>query len=1673
MARIELYKVKAALHKDGKERKKIFYIREDTTSLHNQLKFYQMQGYSIRNTAWLKILINNRHPRMSVFKKGSGEADGPVRKRLEELKLESELMQCNMVDELVFYKHYEQPQELQKAIDLLKTNKLLDSYVPFLETKLAHLERGHKSIPIEELEAKLDQPFSEPFLLHYYLEILSNDQDISADSEKVIQHFIRHFVDKGLYDLKTYSESVQSTLFLFFILLDIFPDLFSRCLLKVSSGMDYQSFEFPTTQVIREQQMGYDNLILALLIEPDLTSDIFINNLSLFQNRNLTFTFPELFLLLGDLEQPDILGFSKIESIQKRLSYYVRGTACPRIAEACLFRIVNVMNLLDEGLLNSNKSLFLKLINFKQIQEAIHTLNLRDVNSFMNMLDYKLLSTSIYFQNPIDDHSAETSNSFMRLLEDQFNNLTKGEEHIRDQDVLINCVVNTRYRTSQKLNFGECSSTSDSFLEVAQEDELIQTAQRLVQSGKLSQAIQTLSEMLDNKVSSKSMINALYSATALVKEIELSSEDKSVLFYLEHFKALQVLQRTLYLYLNYFFEKNLSRNGIYTMARLFVESHLQSSEGRKGGQITKANQLVPQNVDTALELLKLMFLLKTEKKDDVMFNRRGIKSMIVLSEKPLQQVNEDILATITEVAMDLTEEMTKNHVQELLRKKIHQQQLFEYDDEEVKLFVSQLKKDGLRDKIKSFLTELDFVLKGKLRSDTLVETYKGLEGMRRLFNMRKIKAGSKEASGAGLEKRRRETELLHRQLLEEVAADEKVRLFEKEEVEVYNTEEGLETFEYNRCAVFRGFLVNNNQKCTIFKMDYGEILSKELIQKLIVYMKLFHPRLLNMYGLMIEINKDRISISVSFVAEFYYKILSKISRQAIKDMPLKAKVLGIFNILSAIETIHTSGVPIIQLNPDLVIVDEKGPDKLIFPFFLPSRLYFYSTFLEEAGEQAQGRLNTLFHLPRLFFRKEEVILKKESCFHPNHAASFAPLAQIDLYSFVLLTAYLLNHDYFHTGALLRDAQAVPYAQLLDTPDKKKKYLPDIVYPIKELGDELVAKLELVYMESPAALSAHALLNYFMEMSKYEYPAPTLDQYKLDMLNNIKFYKNRPARRILVFPCNIRIHTSKNYRDNLCFLNNRLLFQGPLFFLPEGDTFELEVYTNKKEQYQLEFVNGALKQCKVTHKAEQGGQLLPQSLLALNQFVDKTCLFLPNYIDSLIKSYKEISFETWSKLGVESSLNNMSKLAGIREAFGGMEVCFDPFGNVLRVSRDKQGYPLFGEAFTVESYAPHNFSKLLVSNQEKLPGKYLANKVSVLALVDLGSAVTKYAELINEFDNMNVDKCIILSPLGFIYTGSLNFGMLATGKVVDNKGLINAVFKDHFSSGESVINECNMLYRGELAHNKKEGVGLLYRETRREHLTESTRDPSKEEYRQYLYSGEFAEDFPHGRGKLYKANKKIFFMGIFRRGNPVYGMYIADEGYLDGRVLVKVSDRILEEVPPPDRPFLNFVFNPAAKPLTTYIYGFRDADDNSTVLAIVSKEKDLKAVVQNKNEVFLTRDVIYYGALSNGYPTNKGKLLMPDGSKLVGNWNSQERSVRGVLIRKDPVSELIWGTFNYTLEGNNFGFEGYAWTKLDDKRTIHGLYTKDDFTRQLLYRGRSVPAYGAHLHREEAEGPGVR
>jgi hypothetical protein len=348
--------------------------------------------------------------------------------------------------------------------------------------------------------------------------------------------------------------------------------------------------------------------------------------------------------------------------------------------------------------------------------------------------------------------------------------------------------------------------------------------------------------MLESKVSSRSMINALYALTTLLREVELAAEDKSVLFYLEHFKALQVVQRTLYLYLNYFFEKNLTRNALYTLARLFVESHLVSSEGRKGGQITKANQLIPQNVDTALELLKLMFLLKCEKKEDIQFNRRGIKSIIVLAEKPLNEVERDILSTIAQVAKDRTEEMTKEKVQELVRKKIGQQQLFEYDEEEVRLFVGQLKKDGLREKIRTFLTELDFVLKGKLRSDTLVETYKGVEGMRRLFNMRKIKVGSREASGGGQEKRRRETEALFKQLLEEVRADEKIRLFAKEEIEVYNTEEGLETFEYNRCTIFRGYFVDNHQKCTIFKMDYGEILSKELIQKLMVYMKLFHPR---------------------------------------------------------------------------------------------------------------------------------------------------------------------------------------------------------------------------------------------------------------------------------------------------------------------------------------------------------------------------------------------------------------------------------------------------------------------------------------------------------------------------------------------------------------------------------------------------------------------------------------------------------------------------------------------------------------------------------------------------------------------------------------------------------------------------------------------------------------
>jgi hypothetical protein len=505
----------------------------------------------------------------------------------------------------------------------------------------------------------------------------------------------------------------------------------------------------------------------------------------------------------------------------------------------------------------------------------------------------------------------------------------------------------------------------------------------------------------------------------------------------------------------------------------------------------------------------------------------------------------------------------------------------------------------------------------------------------------------------------------------------------------------------------------------------------------------------------------------------------------------------------------------------------------------------------------------------------------------------------------------------------------------------------------------------------------------------------------DMLNNIKFYRNRPARRILIFPCNIRIHTSKNYRDNLCFLSNRLLFQGPLFFLSENDTFSLEVYTSPKEQYQVDFVKGALKQCKVTHKAEQGASCSPRARLSSpSSLIAPVSSSLPTST-AWRKATSRYPFETWSKLGLEANLANMGKLAGTREAFTSR-------GGLLRPVRQRasgrprsERPPLFSRAFTCESYAPHNFGKLLVSHQERLPGKYLVNKVSALALVELGSTITKYAELVSEFDQMNVENCTVLSPLGFIYSGSLNYGALANGKIIDAKGRVTTVFKDHFSSGECIINDCNMLYKGELTHNKKEGVGLLYKETRRDHLTESTRDPSKEDYKMYLYSGEFADDFPHGRGKLYKANKKIFFMGIFRRGNPVYGMYLTDEGFLDGRLLVKTNERLYEEVPRSEQPYLNFVFNPTAKALTTYIYGFRDSDDNSTVLAMVSKDKDLRPVVQNKNECFLTRDVIFYGLLNGGHPSGKGKLLMPDGSKLLGHWNSKERAWWECSSRKSP------------------------------------------------------------------------
>lgn len=88
--------------------------------------------------------------------------------------------------------------------------------------------------------------------------------------------------------------------------------------------------------------------------------------------------------------------------------------------------------------------------------------------------------------------------------------------------------------------------------------------------------------------------------------------------------------------------------------------------------------------------------------------------------------------------------------------------------------------------------------------------------------------------------------------LDSITQDPNIRIFQKKELVVYDIIDSLDLFNDLHVEVYKAYFEFNGQKCSVFKIHITKLESLNFFRKRIFFLKIFHPYMLNYYGIMPE-----------------------------------------------------------------------------------------------------------------------------------------------------------------------------------------------------------------------------------------------------------------------------------------------------------------------------------------------------------------------------------------------------------------------------------------------------------------------------------------------------------------------------------------------------------------------------------------------------------------------------------------------------------------------------------------------------------------------------------------------------------------------------------------------------------------------------------------------------
>lgn len=1551
-----LYVINVALTKEKCTKVVPFYYWKNSTSLTNQLAYYELLDYDLTDAASLFLLTGQVAP-LQTSLDHAHQVDSTVESRIT-TDIKGSVASVQDIMDYEFIKSTDEASE------------------PMQVAWLDKLKRGLSAVSGE-------------------------------NPENMIEDFMTYFIERGLFDCYCSSFKSSATLKLFFVLLDLIPK--SRTVLahRASKAITVIPQDFELDDQVANDKI-YGLALVCCLAERNRGSPIFIRCLSFLQNRLLLAKLTHLCLVAADLMDETLFGLDDPEYLKKRLGLYAWGLQSNTIAKTCEARISGITSFFR----SPQAPLVRSVLNELALDTMIERMpSSRDVSAWNS---FDLVAKVNGFCLNYMKVSSSQEDIWKGLLRSHLEQCQSGNS--------IDSLAESMAVARKTIISPSCETLDNSTKNRISE---------LLERQEFKNAAHLLGSVLRKPLELSQLIDVVGAMINLSKEIAKTSHVAKI--HLTLCKAEATLAKI----------------------QTFLMLSSLKKKATKSLLINLGYDLNPQlTEDDKLKLLKLSFCILCIKPSDFDMGKKALKFIATKRNIPTSSAFDEILEYLNSLFIvgesleafsaricSLSNQIIKNRKQDW------------FSEEENRILEEAMDEKAIQPSLVCFVDQLINIqyhvedpLEAEKSPKSTAEVMEFIVKPRQSFSD-KFLSKFEESNGPSSDSQSKLTVAqklqetytrLHKLLLDEPM----ISLFDKEMFNVYAVVEGLATLEENNVELFRAYFVSNNQKCTIFKVPHTSSVSADNLMKTFSYIKMFHPKVLCFYGIILEVDLETELLNVYYVAENFNNTLSMLSPDRLEKMNPAKKVQIVFDMVYSLLSFHSVGLSFSLLNPDMVTITNQTT-KLLFPFFLPNRSSFSSSYIGSIVEQDKMYFNLLFLKPALLRDTRKAIPPKLSIMDPEYFADFKELMANDLYALAMLCCFIFNKPHFEKL----------FAQVIKSP--LSKYLKSIgdalealnlplLQSVDCLGTAVVTQLIQIIAEAEDCNNTFEFYKLVCNESSYEFPVIDPWTVKKNFQDTIGFIGAHPSEVGVYYPCCVRtvLSTKAEIDQQRAYFKDQLLHIGPYFNLDSPDNYNLKLFLSDQEWALVDITEIEVSKIEIFRRNH--GKAPPTKII-LDEFLSYS--WMPGY--EFLKDLHEKTY-LQSQVAAPSKEKKALLVSELLEAHKKMDIdslLVDPFGNFLRISRDERGIPKFTKTFFLEALSAHNLGKamLVVGSNGKTQAIY--SRVSTVTYGELSGKILRYADLAKHLEAPSMVNSYLVHFIGQGFDGDIIQGKPRTGQLfqyLENKEKgshqeIHYLCRELFYEMSIHFDANDCLLKGSMFMSVPNGRCSLIR-------ADSA-----------IFKGFMLNGKPHGKGTFFdnsgSKEDKVLFSGYFSKGRPKLGFFKSETLSVDSLILTRKNKGPVRANHSDSDIFFDQI---RGEVFQAFALGFdssnlKDMPRSQLKFFKITKQFSLKQFTSEP--LIIADNATYEGMVIDDKPQGKGAVMM-DGNVLVrGTWNSDKQTVIGEVCYHDQHRGKVAnvrGVFTFSIGSGStaskkrFTVAGHGIYKVDADTTVMGEFRHNGF-----------------------------